>query len=436
MIPHAYYASLKRHFQQHKWLDKKIVATVSGGADSMALCYVLQTLEVEFVIAHCNFHLRGEDSNGDEAFVEAWAAEHKIPFYVKSFDTLAIQQPGENLEDLCRRLRYEWFETLRMQLGYHLIMTAHHKYDSVETVLMNLMKGTGIAGLHGIAPEKGYIARPLLDLEKTDLIHIIEANEGTWREDYTNATDDFLRNKIRHHLLPLMNEIVPQATHNIHQTSKRIADIEQIYLPKLEQLKQQFIEQRGMDYYIPILKLQKQEGYKTILWEIVKAYGFSAAQLEDIVVLLDAHTGKFVASTEYRIIKNRDMLIITRNAAQSSEHILIQENDTAIALPHFTLHFSDTPTDDAQSITVAKNKLVYPLVLRPKKEGDYFYPNGMGMKKKKISKLLKDLKIPMHEKEQIWILQNGDEKVIWVLGLRMDERFVAKEKDEVIYIAY
>jgi tRNA(Ile)-lysidine synthase len=434
MIAPKYYQRIKKHIQNNGWEHLRIVAAVSGGADSMALCLALLHLQIPFVIAHCNFHLRGDESNGDEAHVTQWAKDNNILCYVKHFDIQTmLEEQGGNLQELCRDVRYEWFETLRKELKYDRIAIAHHKEDSVETVLMNLMKGTGIAGLHGILPEQGKIIRPLLPLSKKDLIEILNANDTTWREDSSNKKDVYLRNKIRHHLLPLMEEILPQAIDGIYQTSNKIQDIEAITQPIFEKKIQKLLEHRGKDIYISILKLRNTEGYKTILFEALKPFHITAQQMNDVLQLLDAHTAKQVITSTHKIIKNRAFLIITEIQASQTDLIVIenavaQTIDFEDGVLEITFN-SNTKTEDSNHFNVNASKLTWPILLRKVKEGDYFYPKGMQMKKKKVSKLLKDEKIPIHEKSKIWVLES-DKQIIGVLGMRMDERFVCKPTEQ------
>lgn len=439
MIPKAFYATLKKHFEQEDWINKKIIATVSGGIDSMALCVILHTLQIKFVIAHCNFQLRGEDSMGDETFVKTWAETHQIPCYVQRFDTKAMLTDGGNLQELCRKLRYEWFEQLRQQLGFDYIATAHHKADAVETLLMNLLKGTGISGLHGIAKLSGKLIRPLLQQTKAELQATLEVNEMTWREDSSNKKDDYLRNKIRHHLLPLMEELNPQALDNIFQTSVHLADAEVLFQLKTAEYTKRLLEKWGSDFRISINKLKKYPANRTLLFEIIKTFGFTSAQLTDVYQLLEAHTGKYVANANYRIIKNRDFLIITANKSEESEHIIVEciDTTTSIALDHQILKLSpigSVPNLDADSQTayIDTKDVVWPIIIRPYRSGDYFYPLGMAMKKKKISKHLKDLKLARHEKEKIWVMESN-KKIVWLVGLRLDERFkVTNNSNKII----
>ncbi len=433
MVPSHIFQTVKRNVNLHQWHSKTLIAAVSGGSDSMALCYILQDLGIDFVIAHCNFQLRGNESMDDEAFVSAWAKDHNVPCYIKRFDTRNIlADEGGNLQDTCRNLRYNWFEQLRASINADLIATAHHQDDVVETLLMNLMKGTGIAGLHGILPQQGKLVRPLLPLTKKDLLMVLEANGASWREDSSNKKDDYLRNKIRHTLLPQMNEIVQNATENIYHTSLRMQDVEALTKVQIQKLKAKVMEQRGADIYMSIGLLKKMPATATLLFEILKPFGFQSRQVADVLLLLDGMTGKYLMSDSHRVIKHRDFLVLTPIASVESEHILIERSEdyqdivfqngifkiqNLNALPH-----EGVTSLGNHEILIDAQKLQWPLLLRPYKTGDYFYPLGMQMKKKKISKLLKDMKYALHEKEQVWVLES-QQKIVWVLGIRQDERF-------------
>ena len=419
---------------QHNWHQKKIVVAVSGGADSMALAALLHQAGATIVLAHCNFGLRGTESDGDEALVTQWAEQQAIPVYVQHFATREIlEQRGGNLQETARDLRYTWFETLRAQLGFDLIATAHHSQDAAETMLINLLKGTGISGLHGILPQQGRVIRPLLALRKETLIAYLAAQGITWREDSSNQKDDYVRNQVRNQLLPLAEQIVPGATEHLYRSSLHLQEAELLYQESVARYRKRLLEQRGKDWYIPLLKLRHCRPLGTILLELLRPFGFTAAQLPDLKRLTAAETGKYINAPAFRIIRNRNFLIITAQATAESGHILVEPRAEKIATAHFELECSERQLTEAllQDIVQADareaahldfDKLVFPLVLRPWKTGDYFYPLGMNRKKKKVSRFLIDQKVPLHEKEKIWVLES-DKKIAWVVGKRIDERF-------------
>lgn len=416
----------------HNWKDKKIIVAVSGGVDSMVLADLLFRSGVTVLLAHCNFGLRGGESDGDEALVAEWAQSKAIPFTVKSFDTRSIlAEKGGNLQETARDLRYTWFEALRLSSGFDFIATAHHLQDAVETMLMNLLKGTGIAGLHGILPLQGKIIRPLLPFTKEEISQYALAEHIPWREDSSNKKDDYLRNEIRHHLLPLAEQIIPNATINLFKNTQRLREAELLYNESIEKYRKKLLEQRNKDWYIPVLKLKHCHPLRTILWELVKPFHFSAAQMDDIAGLLPAETGRFVASATHRIIKNRNFLIITPLAALDSTHVLVKEGEQTVDLPGFTIHITEGTAESGlmkavmaaskDEVYLDKKMLHFPLVIRPVKTGDYFYPLGMHKKKKKVSRFLIDQKVPLHEKQNIWVIESG-QKIHWVAGMRLDDR--------------
>lgn len=420
--------------EKNNWNNKKIIVAVSGGADSMVLAALLQHAGAELVLAHCNFGLRAAESDGDEALVQDWGREHNIPVHIQHFATRALlEEQGGNLQETARDLRYSWFEQLRLQLGFDLIATAHHRQDVAETMLINLLKGTGIAGLHGILPQVGKVIRPLLSFSKEALLAYAKDNAVPWREDSSNAKEDYVRNQLRLQLLPLAEQIVPGATEHLYKTSVHIAEAEMLYQESINRYRRRLLEQRAQEWYIPVLKLKHCEPLGTILLELLKPFGFSAAQLPDLKRLLEAESGRYVNAPAWRVIRNRNFLIVTAQKQEESGHILIDETAESATTAHFSLCIQSRPLDEAllqQILSAADSdaahldysKLEFPLVLRPWKTGDYFYPLGMNNKKKKVSRFLIDQKVPLHEKEKIWVLESN-KKIAWVLGKRIDERF-------------
>jgi tRNA(Ile)-lysidine synthase len=423
--------------REHRWHQKKIIVAVSGGADSMVLAAMLQQLDATIIIAHCNFGLRGKESDEDEAMVVAWAAAQGIPCRVQHFDTRAqLESKGGNLQETARELRYRWFEDLRQETGFDLIATAHHSQDSVETMLINFFKGTGIAGMHGILPQQQKIIRPLLTFTKEELQQYALEQGVPWREDSSNLKEDYTRNAVRHQLLPVIGKIFPGAPGNLLGNTIRFAETEQLYSQAIEGYRKKLLLQRNKDWYIPVLRLRHVVPLYTVLWELVRPFGFSPAQAREVQHLLEAETGRYVAARDFRIIRNRNFLIITPNQPQESTHILIEAGEGATNYHGHSLYIKSAMLDTAarerlktlgrHEICVDAALLRFPLVLRPWKMGDYFYPFGMNRKKKKVSRFLIEQKVPLHEKEKVWVLES-DKKIVWVVGMRADERFRVRE---------
>ncbi len=429
--------TFKKILEQKGWQNSKIIVAVSGGADSMALALLLHQSNVQITIAHCNFGLRNKESDDDEVFVTNWAKVQNIPCFVNRFELQKyLSQNPENIQLLARNLRYEWFEKLRTELQYDLIAVAHHKLDSVETLLYNFLKGTGIAGLHGIKQQNDVIIRPLLDFSKEEIITFCSINNIAWRKDSSNKKDTYTRNNIRHNLIPLLNQIVPNATENLFKNTKRLEEVEIIYNQRIEQLKKKLIENRNNDYYISIRKIKNYQPLYTILYELLKPFSFTAASITDVVQLLNAESGKQVIASTHRIIKDRAFLIITPKSTEDSTHInleILQTGKSVIKFGDKILALQVVPSvkdlnTSSNEVYVNLSKMEQPIILRPKKTGDYFYPFGMGMKKKKVSRYLIDQKVPIHEKENVWVIESN-KRIVWVIGMRLDERFKIKDNN-------
>lgn len=429
--------TFQQTLQQQGWQEKKILAAVSGGVDSMCLAALLNDAGVKFQMAHCNFGLRGAESDGDEQMVRQWAEGENIPLHVRRFNTPGIlKEEGGNLQDTARRLRYQWFEELRKQLEYDFVAVAHHRQDSIETLLINFFKGCGISGMHGILPRQGQIIRPLLALSKEDLTEYARSQQIPWREDSSNAKDSYLRNKIRHQLLPQIEEVFPQAISALEGNMKRMQEAEVLYDTAISHYRKKLLEKRGKDWYLPVLKLLKCQPLGTVLFEILRPFGFHPGQLPDILHLLKARSGKWVAAKNYRVLRDRDFLVITTNVARESTFIRIAapeaDRDLVITLPDLELNIqrcdakllreNKEKVKEGSGEFIALKETDFPLQLRLFRQGDYFYPLGMGRKKKKVGKFLRDLKIPLHEKERVWVLESK-RRIVWVLGYRLDERF-------------
>ena len=402
---------------------KQCLLTVSGGMDSMVMCHLFHQAGYPFAIAHCNFNLRGAESDGDEDLVRAIAAKYKVEIFVKSFATKEYAtQKNISIQLAARELRYAWFEELRRDWKLDLIATAHHLNDNIETIIYNLIKGTGIRGLRGIPIRQEHIIRPILFASREEIEAYQKQHQLAFREDSSNADDKYTRNNIRHNLIPLMKEINPSLEKTLGDKIELFTELEAMYDKQVDKPVKGLFLQRKDDIYIPILKLKKTKNAATILFEYLKDFGFNAEQVEDILANLDNISGKQF------IIKDRRFFILTQLAQKDFTAQLIRKEDAEVKLPNATLKLT-TINKEQLKITADKNtafidvsKLEFPLIVRHWKQGDYFYPFGMKMKKKKLKKFFIDQKIALNEKETIWVIESN-QKIVWVAGHRMDERF-------------
>ena len=411
----------------------KLLLAVSGGIDSVVLCELCKQAGYEFGIAHCNFQLRGEDSERDEKFVGGLAAKYNVDFHTIKFDTKDIAKERRMFtQETARELRYGWFEKIRVENGYQFILTAHHADDNIETVLLNFFRGTGIRGLKGIEPKHGHIVRPLLFARRKDLENFLKENNLTFVQDYTNQHDDYTRNYFRNQLIPLIEKSFPGANENMIANISRFREVEQLYQQAVAVHKKKLVEQKANEIHLPVLKFKKTPSLRSVLYEIIKEYGFTAHQLPDIMNLLDSESGKYVQSSSHRIIKNRQWLIIAPNETNKGDIIVIDEvGNWQFAIGNLQLETTLTANTStiaqyqlqtANSIALLDaDKIKFPLLLRKWKQGDYFYPLGM-MKKKKLSRFFIDQKLSKIDKENAWVIEM-DKKIIWVVGYRIDERF-------------
>lgn len=411
---------------------KRVLLTVSGGIDSMVLCHLFSAVRYPFAIAHCNFQLRGDEANGDEALVKTLEEAYGVTVFVKRFDTKAYaEEKGLSIQLAARELRYTWFEELRKEHQMDNIATAHHLNDNIETILFNLTKGTGIRGLRGIPVKQGKIIRPLLFASREEIETYAKENNIAYREDSSNASDKYTRNKIRHNIIPLLKEINPALEQTLGEKIELFTELEEMYTKSIgKETKQLFLPRRN-DIYIPILKLKKVKNAGSVLYEYLKDYGYNNEQVEDILASVDGTPGKQFITTQARIIKDRQFFILTKLPEQDITAKLINEGDMEVVLGDRKLIIKkgeDIKTTPDKSIAyLDAAKLEFPLIVRRWKQGDYFYPFGMKMKKKKLKKFFVDEKVSLAEKENVWVVESN-QRIVWVAGYRIDERFKVSEQ--------
>ena len=410
-----------------------LLIAVSGGADSAVLCALCAAAGLSFSLAHCNFKLRGAESDSDEQFVKKLSEQLGVKLFVKTFDTISQAKLNKtSIEETARNLRYDWFKQLLLESKtsdnpFSFLLTAHHADDNVETVMMNFFRGTGIKGLRGILPKQQQIVRPLLFAKRKDIEEYAVTNQVEYITDSSNASNDYTRNLFRNEILPSIEKIYPEALKNVLRNIDRFAAVEYLYEESIEQIKQKLIERKGDEIHISVLKLLKTKPLQTVIYEIIKDAGFTAMQVSEVEKLLHSDSGKYIKSASHIILLNRKWLIISPNISTTQiTNIIVEENAGNILFEEGTLQIypSAKPekfVGEASTVFIDAVNLTYPLLLRKCKTGDYFYPLGM-TKKKKLSRFFIDLKLSLLQKEKCWVLES-DKKIVWVIGYRIDERF-------------
>ena len=368
--------------------NKYYLLALSGGVDSMVLCDLLLKSNYKFSVAHCNFKLRKEESDEDEEFVLDWCKKNQITCHHKSFNTLEIKE-NENIsiQEVARKLRYNYFFTLLAEHNYDYIITAHHQDDNIETMLFHFLRGTGLRGLCGIPTNQNQIIRPLLSYSKDDILNYAYQNQIPFREDSSNKKNIYTRNFLRNELLPQIENIFPNVRQNIIQNINRLSESYEIYKQQIENYRNKLIEKRGDEWYIPIQKLKKQKPLQTIIYEILKPFGFSYQQAVQAIKLIESESGKIIESEHYKLLKDRSFFIITKKNNKESQYIIFEKKNQIIETNDFNLKISLCSSENFQ---LQKNNLFIQadadlvqsdLLLRKWKQGDYLYP--LGMKKKK-----------------------------------------------------
>ena len=417
--------------------ESKLLIAISGGLDSVVLTHLCHKLKLDFTLAHCNFNLRGKESDTDESFVLQLAKDLNKECFIECFDTLAYAQEKKlSTQMAARELRYNWFNELAEQLQFDYILTAHHADDNLETFLINLSRGTGIEGLTGIPEINKNVVRPLLPFSREDIEQYARAENLHWREDSSNASTKYLRNKLRLEVIPKFKEVNPQLLQNFNKTIAHLQDSKVIIDDRIDAISNQVIEDINDDNMnFNIAEIVKLSNPKAYLYELLKDYNFT--QWNDIYDLLEAQSGKYVVSATHRLIKDRGCLLLSqldKNVHSSAvESYLIEESTKQFKTPFGILFFDEADAifgKRTNVIFVDKDKLKFPLVVRQWQEGDYFYPFGM-KGKKKLSKFFKDEKLSLIEKENVLLLCSGDD-IVWVINRRPDDRFKVTESTKKI----
>ncbi|WP_310379919.1 tRNA lysidine(34) synthetase TilS [Flavobacterium sp.] len=404
---------------------KKLLLATSGGLDSMVMVDLFQKSNYAIAMAHCNFQLRGIESFQDEKFVQDYAASNNIRLFVTQFDTEAFAKDYKlSTQVAARELRYNWFYELLETENFDYILTAHHADDNLETFLINFVRGTGLEGLTGIPSQNENVIRPLLVFSRNEIENYAKKNFVEWREDSSNASDKYLRNKIRHKLVPILNELNPDFLFSFQKTQNHLKDAASIVNDGEYIIYQEVVrEQEDGTVFFNLKKLTQMTNYKAYLYQWLKEFDFS--DWASVYDLVESQSGKQVLSTQFRLLKNRDFLILTpvSTLVENQEYFVEKsQNEVKVPLKISFCKEADISLVSNASIFVDEDKLQFPLVIRRWNEGNIFQPFGMKGKTKKVSKLFKDEKLSLIEKENTWILCS-DNQIVWIIGIRQDERF-------------
>lgn len=421
--------------------NTKVIVGLSGGMDSMVLLDILMLLGYRCMAAHCNFHLRGDESNRDEIFVKKWCKSIDIPYTSINFDTKQYAVDRKiSIEMAARELRYNWFETLRKHYEADYIAVAHHKDDSVETVLLNLIRGTGIKGLTGISAKNGYVVRPLLCISRSEIENYISERDIPYVTDNTNNEDLYLRNSLRLNVIPLLETLNPSVKDTIYRTSRNLTEAEKVYSKSI----QKSIKEVFSNNKIDLDQLRQTASPRSVLFELLAPYNFTPSTIEDISESIDSISGKVFFSDssadlekkKYRLIKDRNsfLLNVVNETNNENETYFIEKGIDEINFPiNIKIKKISSSADivfNKHTIYIDADKIKYPLVLRKWRSGDWFIPFGM-KGRKKLSDYFTDRKFSLKDKEDAWLLASGDD-IVWIVGERNDDRFKISENTKQI----
>lgn len=431
-----------RFFKNRNLLQGKFLAAVSGGIDSAVLCELCKQSGIQFSIAHCNFQLRGEESERDEKFVRNLGEKYNVEAFVKRFDTNAfVEEKKISIQEAARELRYDWFVHLKKEKRFPFTLLAHHADDNIETLLMNFFRGTGLHGLTAMPEEnidEKYFLRPLLEVRRKEIVEFAKQNNLQWVEDSSNASSKYTRNFFRNELLPAIKKVYPQVEENLLGNIERFKKTNTLYQASVEELKKKVCGQYASEIRIPILKLMKYQ-HTSLIYEIIKDYGFGEKQVEEVIKLADANSGKFIENDQYQIVKHRNLFIIApkNNIADT---VAVEEGMDNICFGGGRLELKTIVKEKfhlqkKENIAQLDAKHIeFPLLLRRWRQGDYFYPLGM-RKKKKLSRFFINCKLAKNQKENIWVMESN-KKIIWIVGMRIDDRFkVTDSTKEILLIS-
>lgn len=417
------------HVSKHQLFEASghVLLAVSGGKDSVLMAQLFKQAGFKFSIAHCNFNLRADESYRDEQFVKMLAEEMEVPFHVIRFNTKVFAEEHKiSIQMAARQLRYNWFEELRLEHAYSCIAVAHHQNDAIETVLLNLVRGTGISGMHGILPKRGHLIRPLLFLSRQEIDQLVDEHNLDYVEDSSNLSSKYARNKLRLEVMPHLREINPKLEETFAENIRHFAETEELLKITVAQLSKQLLIEEGGVFSLPIKEVLSLKPQKLLVFELLKPFHFTSSVVDEILTSLHKQSGTSFYSPTHQLIINRDRLLISALLEMSSQVFYLHaEGNIDLAFGQkIKLHFTEGNkfNGDKNIAYVNANLLIFPLVIRYKQDGDKFMPLGM-KSLKKLSNFLVDEKVPLPQKAKVPLLINGNGEVIWVAGLRQDERY-------------
>ncbi|MDP9047451.1 MAG: tRNA lysidine(34) synthetase TilS [Bacteroidota bacterium] len=405
-----------------------ILVAVSGGMDSVLMAHLFKSAGFNFGIAHCNFQLRGDESLSDQEFCTQLAGQLRVPFHTTSFDTLKfVADNNISTQMAARQLRYQWFEQVRQQSGYHCIALAHHQNDAIETILLNLTRGTGIAGMHGILPKNGNLVRPMLFLKREEIETIVRENKLQYVEDSSNTSVKYARNKIRLEVIPKLKELNPALERTFEHNLGHFRELEMFLEQQVAKLKNDLFVYQDDEIHLPLDGISQLEPKRLLLFKLLQEYGFNETTIGDLVQALDKQPGRTFETTGFVLLLDRGKLILTKKNGIAQQPVQIALNDHHVHYGSYklTLLHDDSPLiikNNAMAASVDAGLLQYPLTLRTWQQGDHFYPLGMKTRKK-LSDFFIGQKLPLHQKNEIPLLVNGNGDIIWIGGYRPDDRY-------------
>jgi tRNA(Ile)-lysidine synthase len=406
----------------------QILAAVSGGMDSVLMAHLLKAAGFKFGIAHCNFMLRGNAANADQEFTRKLAQQLGVVFHTINFDTQKhAAEQKISIQMAARELRYQWFNHISQTTGYDVVALAHHQNDTIETILLNLTRGTGIAGLHGILPKNGQLVRPMLFLTRNDIETLITEEGLMYVEDASNASVKYARNKIRLQVIPLLKELNPNLEVTFENNLKHFRDLELLLEDKVKAVKRELLVRKQDEVHISLDEIGKLSPKRLLLFKLLQDFGFTYTVVDDLVSALGKHPGRVFENADFSLLLDREKLIISPKKEEVDVKISISQNDHEITYQNYklTLLHDDSPLiikNNPMAASIDADKLVYPLTVRAWQQGDFFYPLGMKTRQK-LSDFFTHEKVPLHKKSRVPILVNGNSEIVWIGGYRPDERY-------------